>query len=115
MCMGINGNMTYKSTIFTLQVYCKILYYNNVVIIDVVIVDPPKFEEGNNVTKLKEFLIWKNVQLIVTLSVVVTSSISTGSPTTSRTLTSSAPSPTPTAPNSKKSHGKSPLLQQLLF
>ena len=24
MCIGINDNMTYKSTIFTLQVYCKI-------------------------------------------------------------------------------------------
>ena len=57
MCMGINGNMTYKSTIFILQVYCKIVYYNNIVIIDVVIADPPKFEEDNNVTKLKEFLI----------------------------------------------------------
>ena len=68
MCMGINGNMTYKSTIFTLQVYCKILYCNNVVIIDVVIVDPPKFEEGNNVTILKEFLIGKDTQLIATLS-----------------------------------------------
>ena len=68
MCMGINGNMTYNSTIFTLQVYCKILYYNNIVIIDVVIVDPPKFEEGNNVTILKEFLIGKNADLVVTLS-----------------------------------------------
>ena len=68
MCMGINGNMTYNSTIFILQVYCKILYYNNVVIIDVVIVDPPKFEQGNNVTILKEFLIGVNAQLIVTLS-----------------------------------------------
>ena len=67
-CMGINGNMTYNSTIFILQVYCKILYYNNIVIIDVVIVDPPKFEQGNNVTILKEFLIGKDSRLIATLS-----------------------------------------------
>ena len=68
MCMGINGNMTYKSTIFTLQVYCKILYYNNVVIIDVVIVDPPKFEEGNNVTILKEFVTIYRAQIVATPS-----------------------------------------------
>ena len=47
----------------------------------------------------------------MSLYVVVTSSISTGSPTTSMTFTSSTPSPTPTAPNSKKSHGKSLLLK----
>ena len=49
----------------------------------------------------------------MSLYVVVTGSISTGSPTTSKipvtsmTLTSSIPSPTPTAQNSKKPHGKS--------
>ena len=44
------------------------MYYNIIIIIDVVIIDPPKFEQGNNVTNLTEFPIGPDAQVVATLS-----------------------------------------------